>query len=86
VRAHSPRRVTKVLRETEAAFAARAFQRLVPLVQYLTTSRMLLAKELLVERQKSISLVVAVGYGAEAVFKRELGVPPARWGDQQVAA
>jgi AraC-like DNA-binding protein len=53
--------------------------------------RTLLAKELLVERQKSISQVAAaVGYDAEAAFnrafKREFGVPPARWRDQQVAA
>jgi helix-turn-helix protein len=52
--------------------------------------RPLLAKELLVERQKSISQVAAaVGYDAEAAFnrafKREFGVPPARWRDQQAA-
>ena len=62
-----------------------------PPMQYLAKSRMLLAKELLVERQKSISQVAAaVGYDAEAAFnrafKREFGVPPARWRDQQVAA
>jgi len=60
-------------------------------MQYLAKSRMLLAKELLMERQKSISQVAAaVGYDAEAAFnrafKREFGVPPARWRDQQVAA
>ena len=62
-----------------------------PPMQYLAKSRMLLAKELLVERQKSISQVAAaVGYDAEAAFnrafKREFGVPPARWRDQQAAA
>ena len=62
-----------------------------PPMQYLAKSRMLLAKELLVERQKSISQVAAaVGYDAEAAFnrafKREFGVPPARWRDQQMAA
>jgi AraC-like DNA-binding protein len=62
-----------------------------PPMQYLAKSRMLLAKELLAERQKSISQVAAaVGYDAEAAFnrafKREFGVPPARWRDQQVAA
>jgi transcriptional regulator GlxA family with amidase domain len=61
-----------------------------PPMQYLAKSRMLLAKELLVERQKSISQVAAaVGYDAEAAFnrafKREFGVPPARWRDQQAA-
>ena len=62
-----------------------------PPMQYLAKSRMLLAKELLVERQKSIGQVAAaVGYDAEAAFnrafKREFGVPPARWRDQQAAA
>jgi AraC-like DNA-binding protein len=62
-----------------------------PPMQYIAKSRMLLAKELLVERQKSISQVAAaVGYDAEAAFnrafKREFGVPPARWRDQQAAA
>jgi AraC-like DNA-binding protein len=62
-----------------------------PPMQYLAKSRMLLAKELLVERQKSISQVAnAVGYDAEAAFnrafKREFGVPPARWRDQQSTA
>jgi len=62
-----------------------------PPMQYLAKSRMLLAKELLVERQKSIGQVAAaVGYDAEAAFnrafKREFGVPPARWRDQQMAA
>jgi AraC-like DNA-binding protein len=61
-----------------------------PPMQYIAKSRMLLAKELLVERQKSISQVAAaVGYDAEAAFnrafKREFGVPPARWRDQQLA-
>jgi AraC-like DNA-binding protein len=60
-------------------------------MQYLAKSRMLLAKELLMERQKSIGEVAAaVGYEAEAAFnrafKREFGVPPARWRDQQAAA
>ncbi len=55
-----------------------------PPMQYLTKSRMLLAKELLVERQKSISqIAAAVGYDAEAAFnrafKREFGTPPAKW-------
>jgi AraC-like DNA-binding protein len=62
-----------------------------PPMQYLAKSRMLLAKELLMERQKSISQVAAaVGYDAEAAFnrafKREFGVPPARWRNQQAAA
>lgn len=62
-----------------------------PPMQYLAKSRMLLAKELLAERQKSISQVAAaVGYDAEAAFnrafKREFGLPPARWRDQQAAA
>jgi AraC-like DNA-binding protein len=62
-----------------------------PPMQYLAKSRMLLAKELLAERQKSISQVAAaVGYDAEAAFnrafKREFGLPPARWRDQQMAA
>lgn len=62
-----------------------------PPMQYLAKSRMLLAKELLMERQKSVSQVAAaVGYDAEAAFnrafKREFGVPPARWRDQQAAA
>lgn len=62
-----------------------------PPMQYLAKSRMLLAKELLAERQKSIGQVAAaVGYDAEAAFnrafKREFGVPPARWRDQQAAA
>ena len=61
-----------------------------PTMQYVAKSRMLMAKELLVERQKSISQVAAaVGYDAEAAFnrafKREFGVPPARWRDQQAA-
>jgi len=55
-----------------------------PPMQYLAKSRMLLAKELLVERQKSISQVAAaVGYNAETAFnrafKREFGTPPAKW-------
>ena len=55
-----------------------------PPMQYLAKSRMLLAKELLVERQKSISqIAAAVGYDAEAAFnrafKREFGTPPAKW-------
>jgi AraC-like DNA-binding protein len=62
-----------------------------PPMQYLAKSRMLLAKELLAERQKSIGQVAAaVRYDAEAAFnrafKREFGVPPARWRDQQAAA
>jgi AraC-like DNA-binding protein len=62
-----------------------------PPMQYLAKSRMQLAKDLLVERQKSISQVAAaVGYDAEAAFnrafKREFGIPPARWRDQQLAA
>lgn len=62
-----------------------------PPMQYLAKSRMLLAKELLAERQKSIGQVAAaVGYDAEAAFnrafKRVFGVPPARWRDQQAAA
>jgi AraC-like DNA-binding protein len=62
-----------------------------PPMQYLAKSRMMLAKELLGERQKSISQVAtAVGYEAEAAFnrafKREFGLPPARWRDQQAAA
>jgi AraC-like DNA-binding protein len=62
-----------------------------PPMQYIAKSRMLLAKELLVERQKSISqIAAAVGYDAEAAFnrafKREFGLPPARWRDQQAAA
>lgn len=55
-----------------------------PPMQYLAKSRMLLAKELLVERQKSIGQVAAaVGYDAEAAFnrafKREYAQPPARY-------
>lgn len=55
-----------------------------PPMQYLAKSRMLLAKELLVERQKSIGQVAAaVGYDAEAAFnrafKRVVGVPPGLW-------
>jgi AraC-like DNA-binding protein len=62
-----------------------------PPMQYLAKSRMLLAKELLAEGQKSIGQVAAaVGYDAEAsfnrAFKREFGLPPARWRDQQAAA
>ncbi len=60
-----------------------------PPMQYIAKSRMLLAKQLISERQKSISQVAAaVGYDAEAAFnrafKREFGLPPARWRDQQV--
>lgn len=55
-----------------------------PPMQYLTQSRMQLAKELLLERQKPIGQVaLAVGYEAEAAFnrafKREFGIPPAKW-------
>jgi AraC-like DNA-binding protein len=56
----------------------------IPPWQYIANSRMLLAKELLVERHQSIGQVAAaVGYDAEAAFnrafKREFGAPPAKW-------
>jgi AraC-like DNA-binding protein len=62
-----------------------------PPMQYIAKSRMLLAKELISERQKSISQVAAaVGYDAEAAFnrafKREFGLPPAAWQRQQSVA
>lgn len=62
-----------------------------PPMRYLTQSRMQLAKELLLQRHRSIPQIAGdVGYEAEAAFnrafKREVGIPPAAWRDAHLAA
>jgi AraC-like DNA-binding protein len=59
-----------------------------PPMKYLTSSRLALAKQLLLDRQKAVAQVAAkVGYEAEEAFnrafKREFGLPPAKWRDLQ---
>lgn len=59
-----------------------------PPIRYLTLWRLQTAKSQLRETQQSIAqLAYAVGYDSEEAFsrafKREFGVPPARWRDQQ---
>lgn len=59
-----------------------------PPMKYLTRSRLDLAKQLLLDRRKAVAQVAAkVGYGAEEAFarafKREFGLPPAKWRDLQ---
>jgi AraC-like DNA-binding protein len=74
---------------SRSAFADR-FVALVgmPPVRYLTVWRMQLAQERLRGGHQSIAQIAnAVGYEAEEAFtrafKREFGLPPARWRDQQ---
>jgi AraC-like DNA-binding protein len=59
-----------------------------PPMTYLTLSRLALAKQLLLDRTRAVSQVAAkVGYEAEEAFnrafKREFGLPPAKWRDLQ---
>lgn len=59
-----------------------------PPMKYLTRSRLDLAKQLLLDRRQAVSQVAAkVGYEAEEAFnrafKREFGLPPAKWRDMQ---
>jgi AraC-like DNA-binding protein len=59
-----------------------------PPMKYLTQSRLALAKQLLLDRRQTVSQVAAkVGYEAEEAFtrafKREFGLPPAKWRDLQ---
>jgi AraC-like DNA-binding protein len=59
-----------------------------PPMKYLTSSRLALAKQLLLDRRQAVAKVAAkVGYEAEEAFnrafKREFGLPPARWRDLQ---
>lgn len=59
-----------------------------PPMKYLTRSRLDLAKQLLLDRRKAVAQVAAkVGYEAEEAFtrafKREFGLPPAKWRDLQ---
>ena len=62
-----------------------------PPIRYLTVWRMQSAKQHLRETRIPIAkLAHSVGYESEEAFsrafKREFGVPPARWRDQQPAA
>jgi AraC-like DNA-binding protein len=57
-------------------------------MKYLTLSRLELAKQLLLDRRQAVVQVAAkVGYEAEEAFnrafKREFGLPPAKWRDLQ---
>ncbi|MGE0007672.1 MAG: cupin domain-containing protein [Parvibaculaceae bacterium] len=59
-----------------------------PPMKYLTQSRLALAKQLLLDRRRPVAQVAAkVGYEAEEAFnrafKREFGLPPAKWRDLQ---
>ncbi|MGE0240220.1 MAG: cupin domain-containing protein [Parvibaculaceae bacterium] len=59
-----------------------------PPMKYLTQSRLALAKQLLLDRHQAVAQVAAkVGYEAEEAFnrafKREFGLPPAKWRDLQ---
>lgn len=59
-----------------------------PPMKYLTQSRLLLAKQLLRDGRHGVAQVAArVGYEAEEAFnrafKREFGLPPAKWRDLQ---
>ncbi len=59
-----------------------------PPMKYLTLSRLELAKQLLLDRRRAVAQVAAkVGYQAEEAFnrafKREFGLPPAKWRDLQ---
>jgi AraC-like DNA-binding protein len=59
-----------------------------PPMKYLTMSRLALAKQLLLDRRQAVAQVAAkVGYEAEEAFnrafKREFGLPPAKWRDLQ---
>ncbi len=59
-----------------------------PPMKYLTLSRLELAKQLLLDRRRAVAQVAAkVGYEAEEAFnrafKREFGLPPAKWRDLQ---
>ena len=60
----------------------------VPPIRYLTLWRLQTAKLHLRETQKTIAqLAHSIGYESEQAFsrafKREFGLPPARWRDQQ---
>lgn len=62
----------------------------VPPIRYMTLWRLQAAKSQLRESQKTIGqLAYSVGYESEEAFsrafKREFGLPPARWRDQQDA-
>jgi AraC-like DNA-binding protein len=59
-----------------------------PPIRYLTVLRLQTAKLGLRETRQTIAqLAHSVGYGSEEAFgrafKREFGLPPARWRDQQ---
>jgi AraC-like DNA-binding protein len=59
-----------------------------PPIKYLTQTRMALAKEMLLQRRKTVpQIAVEVGYEAEAAFnrafKREVGLPPIAWRDAE---
>lgn len=59
-----------------------------PPMKYLTQSRLALAKQLLLDRRQAVAQIAAkVGYEAEEAFnrafKREFGLPPAKWRDLQ---
>ena len=57
-------------------------------MKYLTQARLALAKQLLLDGRQAMAQVAAkVGYEAEEAFnrafKREFGLPPAKWRDLQ---
>lgn len=74
---------------SRSAFVERFTQAVgLPPMKYLTLSRLELAKRLLRDRRRTVAQVAAkVGYEAEEAFnrafKREFGLPPAKWRDMQ---
>jgi AraC-like DNA-binding protein len=74
---------------SRSAFVERFTQAVgLPPMKYLTLSRLELAKQLLLDRRQPVAQVAArVGYEAEEAFnrafKREFGLPPAKWRDMQ---
>ncbi|MGE3873042.1 MAG: cupin domain-containing protein [Parvibaculaceae bacterium] len=74
---------------SRSAFVERFTQAVgLPPMKYLTLSRLELAKQLLRDRRRTVAQVAAkAGYEAEEAFnrafKREFGLPPAKWRDMQ---
>lgn len=74
---------------SRSAFVERFSQTVgLPPMKYLTLSRLELAKKLMLDGRQAIAQVAAkVGYEAEEAFnrafKREFGLPPAKWRDLQ---
>jgi AraC-like DNA-binding protein len=74
---------------SRSAFVERFTQAVgLPPMKYLTLSRLELAKQLLLDRRQAMAQIAArVGYEAEEAFnrafKREFGLPPAKWRDMQ---